>query len=601
VADATLAMTRAGIAAGVATSLAAGPGGASDLQSMVIVTLLSCSPTHAAKGSTSGGYLLLTPFAVADSAGGALAGNALALGALFVAMLARFAVGCLIQKQTPREACVEARLPGLLLVMGVTLHQSTLFCAIRLAASDTSAPHHVFAAVCAILVCLGLPAGVAVAVARVPRRFVAYGLEAGSRFARLPLRVLVPLGVTQPRDVRLMASSIVTTYTTPVVHCALLPFVSSFASNAAGVLPMSAPAWACGLALYLSAAAHAAVALFVFQRDIYRYRTSAVLGALGLLLTASFHCQIASGFRGAVDATITVQSGLSVVRALVAVAVSVVEGMMAADPTVTAACVLWSVPDEPKGLPSPPPPSQQQQLSQPPSPSTVLPGGAPQPVPVPPIVTVVAPPPDDATLSPVLVVPERHNRGRTPTAPPVRDRASHHRPARMLGDETGMNGSDEAMAVVYVDPYLPAADFAFTAVSLALSPSHRRRPRSGASAVTVVAAAAVARQPRDSNSKNRPVPATMAPVVRRLAHSSSSTDVIDALLLGADGPTLSDTDRVGSDGGLLGEPSAPAVAGGARSVEDLFGLDMPPPPLGEEVDDGDQAKRCGSSADHELL
>ena len=65
-------------------SAAAGPGSASDLQAMVLVTLARCSISGTPTASTTGGYRLLTPFALSDTARGPLGGNALAIAGLFI-------------------------------------------------------------------------------------------------------------------------------------------------------------------------------------------------------------------------------------------------------------------------------------------------------------------------------------------------------------------------------------------------------------------------------------------------------------------------------------------------------------------------------------
>jgi hypothetical protein len=345
VSQTTKATTQAAIATSVAASVVAGPAGAVDLQSMVLVTLARCSASGSISpgAAASGGYLLVTPFALSDSARGAVAGNAAVFGAVGVLMLLFVGFNRRVRGLSLRQACMESRFPGLLLVLSATLHQSTLFCAIRLAGSDAAGPMDVVMGVCAVLVCLALPAAALAAAARVPRRFVEYECPAESKFARPPLRYLTPTGFTMPRETRLMLSSVITAYTTPSLLCVGIPFFSSFVSNLIAILPASSPGWVCAGSMYLSAAAHVAVATAIGALRVYRFPVSTVLAVVGLTLTASFHAQIASGMRGAIDATMTAQAAVSIVRSVAAAAIGMLEQRTAQEECSVYTTVLWFV------------------------------------------------------------------------------------------------------------------------------------------------------------------------------------------------------------------------------------------------------------------
>lgn len=229
-------------------------------------------------------------------------------------------------KQLPvRQACAEARCPGLLVVLSATLHQSTLFCALRLAGSDSTGALDTAMGVLAVLVCLALPVVTLLAAAQTPRRFVAFQCREGSVFAAGPLACLTPSGYTLPRMTRLHLSSVITTYAHPSLLCIALPFFSSFVSNGIAVLPEASPSWVCAGAMYLSAMLHGVVAGAIGIFQPYRFTTSTVFGVVGMLLTAAFHAQMASDVRGAVDATLTAQAGLSLLRSIVAACLSLVE------------------------------------------------------------------------------------------------------------------------------------------------------------------------------------------------------------------------------------------------------------------------------------
>ena len=330
----------------VVASVASGPGSATDLQAMVLVLLARCSVTGTAKAQTNGGYKLVTPFALSDTARGALGGNAVVFGALLLCMagtVAAFRVG---KGLCMKDACVIARFPGFLLLVSATLHQSTLFCAVRLCGGENDGVVDSLMGITAIVVCVTVPMLSLVAAAKVPRRFVQYEIEPGSRFGIAPLCFFVPVGVTLPRETRLMASSLITTYIYPSLLCVGVPFMSSFITNIVAVLPSSVPGWLCAGSMFASALVHLCIAVAIVMSRMFRFPSSSVLGVLGLLLTAALHAQIASGWRDGVDQMIAVQAGLSMVRSLVACFITWLEGEMMEDlEAVRTSRVIWMIGD----------------------------------------------------------------------------------------------------------------------------------------------------------------------------------------------------------------------------------------------------------------
>jgi hypothetical protein len=341
----TVGVTQAAVGISIATAAAAGPSSASDLQAMVLVLLARCSvktvDAAAAQGGTAGGYEMLTPFALHDTAAGALAGNAAAAGCLALVQGAVYSFLRLARRQARAEAAAGARLPGLLLLFSISLHHSTVFASIRLLDGRDGA--EVSAGVVGLLLSLAIPVAVAVAALRVPRRFVAYGAQDGSRFARPPLSLVVPVGVSLPDPTRLMLSSAVASFVSPSPLYPLMPFVSSLASNVPALLPPGTPAWLCAGSMFASAAVHVGLALAVVGLRMHRFPSGRVLGAAGFLVVGVFHLQLASGHRGGVDVTMAVQAGLSTLRGLVAVCVTVLESKMQSDPSVLRSKVLWMV------------------------------------------------------------------------------------------------------------------------------------------------------------------------------------------------------------------------------------------------------------------
>ena len=330
----------------VVASVASGPGGATDLQAMVLVVLARCSVGGGtSNAAASGGYKLVTPFALSDTARGALGGNALAFGALLVCVVGAAAALRLWKGMSTKDACVMARFPGLLLLASATLHQSTLFCAVRLCGGDGDGVVDSLMGGTAIVVCLVVPFVSLVAAAKLPRRFVQYEMDTGSRFSVAPLSLFVPVGVTLPRETRLMASSLITSYVYPSPLCVGVPFMSSLITNIVALLPSNVPGWLCAGSMFASALVHLLIAVAIAGSRMFRFPSSTVLGVLGLLLTAAFHAQIASGSRGGVDQTITAQAVLSMVRSAVACFITWLEGSMMEDEAARTTRVMWTIGD----------------------------------------------------------------------------------------------------------------------------------------------------------------------------------------------------------------------------------------------------------------
>lgn len=340
----TQAVTQAAIATSVAASAMAGPSSASDIQSMVLMTLSRCASSGTYVARQPGGYKLLTPFALSDTARGALGGNALALGAVttltgVAAVVCRFGL-----KQAWPEALATARFPGFPLLFSAALHQSTLFCGVRLCGSDRTGPLDILIGGTAVLLCCLVPLAVLLAVTRVPRRFLRYSFVADpSRFASLPLSLLVPFGTIFPRETRLMSSSLITAYTAPSVLFAGVPFLSSFVTNLVALLPESTPSHVCNGMMYASAAMHLALGVFIGVRGIFRHKHSTFFGVLGIVLTASFHAQLASGMREGIDPTMTLQAGLSLLRSVLSIAIGALEQQLLKRGFIAAASVVWEV------------------------------------------------------------------------------------------------------------------------------------------------------------------------------------------------------------------------------------------------------------------
>ena len=340
---ATLATTQTAISVSVAASAVSGAGGASDMQSMVIVTLARCSADGAWASST--GYTLVTPFALSDTARGALGGNAIACISVLFAQLLGVGVLRLVKKKSTFEALASARLPNYTLLMAATMHQSTLFCSIRLMGSDAEGGIDVAMGVFALLLCFAPPAAVVAGSLTVPRRFVAYEVPASSRFASVPWRFFAPLGTTLPSEQRRMMSSLITSFAHPSALCTASLFISSFATNIVALLPAHAPTALCSGALFASSSIHVALGVAVLVFQIYRTSSSCLVNALGLGLTAAFHAQMASGNRQGINTTLTIQAGFSIARSLVGLTNTIVEWKMSGTSEVQAANVLWMIGD----------------------------------------------------------------------------------------------------------------------------------------------------------------------------------------------------------------------------------------------------------------
>ena len=249
------------------------------------------------------------------------------------------------QHQPTMKAAAVARLPGYQLVMLASLHQSTMYCAIKLLSGDGNGVGDALIAVIGMLISVGLPAGVVAASVLVPRRFVEYELKAGSRFAQKPWAYLVPTGTVLPRRTRLMLSSLVTSFVFANPALGLVSFSSSFFANLVSLLPADSSSWLCSVAMILSATAHFALALTIAVSGMYRFPTSRLLNAGGLALIGVYQVQILANWQKGIEETLTVQAALSIARSLVAVGVAVMEQQMSTDPTVALSKARWQVGD----------------------------------------------------------------------------------------------------------------------------------------------------------------------------------------------------------------------------------------------------------------
>ena len=343
VVDSTLAASQAAVAVSVAAGVVSGPGSASDLQAMFVVTLARCSASSDAAVVAPGGYKLLTPFSLSDTARGALAGNAVALSALLVAQGVYFGIKKYFTGASTVSAASAARLPGFSLLMTSSLHQSTLFSSIRLMGSDGSGTLDLFMGLLAFSFSIALPIGVVFAAAKVPRRFVDYSVEPSSSFARVPWKFIVPIGAVLPSDVRFLLGSVITSSTFAGYMYPAIFFVSSFVTNIVAALPASSPASLCSGAMFASAMVHLGLAAFIAVVGVYRFPTSRLLNASGLLLICVFHAQIAVGWRQGIDSVLTLQAGLSIFRSVVALGNTITERRMKQSEAVSQTEVRWLI------------------------------------------------------------------------------------------------------------------------------------------------------------------------------------------------------------------------------------------------------------------
>ena len=227
--------------------------------------------------------------------------------------------------------------------MSASLHQSTLFAAIRLMGSDSNGAIDVLMGSLAFFFCIALPVGVVLAAAKVPRQFVDYSINPNSPFANAPLKFIAPSGTVLPSNVRFILGSVITSVVLPAPWYPAIFFASSIVTNIVALLPASSPSWLCAGSMFVSAAFHVGLAAFICLRGVYRFPTSRILNASGLLLTGVFHAQIASGWRQGIDAVLTLQASLSIFRSVVALCNNVIEWRMKKSEDVTLTKVRWSV------------------------------------------------------------------------------------------------------------------------------------------------------------------------------------------------------------------------------------------------------------------
>ena len=93
----------------------------------------------------------------------------------------------------------------------------------------------------------------------------------------------------------------------------------------------------------MSAAVHLSLGMLVLFRSLYRFPSSTILGAVGFGLVGVFHAQLASGWRNWIDAMMTIQSVVSILRSAAAIVVTVLEGRMQSDSSVGFGKVMWRI------------------------------------------------------------------------------------------------------------------------------------------------------------------------------------------------------------------------------------------------------------------
>ena len=287
---------------------------------------------------------MVTPFALEDSAVGALGGNFVAFSSLAALQLLCSVCYSKVKRTTFRQATAKMRFPGFVVLLMASMHQSTLFASLRLFTQHHSAGEVLFGFVGFVLSIL-VPLGAGAACLKYPRRFIEYGYPDGSAYIK-PWSMLVrPVGVTRPRHVGRYLSSLVTRYAIPALWCVLLPFASSIAVNLVAVLPASSPTWLCSGVIFLSAAVHLAIAAVMVILRPHRVALNWVVCACGLIITAVLHAQIGSNIRAGIEHTITAQAGLSLARSVLSVAAMLLEWRVSLDKSVDQAKVRWIVGD----------------------------------------------------------------------------------------------------------------------------------------------------------------------------------------------------------------------------------------------------------------
>ena len=314
---------------------------------MIIITL---SPCVSGDRPSSGSYKVVTPFALSDTPLGALGGNGIVFSSLLLVQVLFLGYQIIFQKVPLVTAMANARLPSFSILIAASLYQSTLFVALRILFLETSVgAGGTVVGVSALLAALLFPVGSYVAVKKLPRYFVQYNILQTSRFSRIPTRVasvILPVGVTLPRSLRLMASSLVTGYRVPDAYCVLIPFASALIVNFVAVFPPSTSPELCKVLLLVSAVSHLVMGGIVLHVQMYRIALSGHLASVGLFFVAVLQIQLAVGEAQGdlgVRTVITLQVVLSFVRCFVGIGTSVLENKMIGDPSILSNHVMWII------------------------------------------------------------------------------------------------------------------------------------------------------------------------------------------------------------------------------------------------------------------
>ena len=324
--------TAVAVAASTAVAAVAGPTGAADVQAVAVLLLLSCVPSAQGKQNS---YSLLSPVALSDSPAGVVGGNAILCTSLAAVQLVVIALARRFKRLTFPAACAFARFPGALFLSMASLYQGTFVCALALLSSASEGLLFLLLGVAALLWCIALPAVIAAAVMRLPRRFVGYvfrrQVDGGShRFSRL--EALLPVGLVMPNNVRKASLALIAGYAKPSIAFALTPFLSPVVLGLITLLPVTATSTECSGALWISLILHVVLAVSILVLRVHRSLTARISSSAGLLLTGFGHLLIIFGMPSSVtDSFLLAQSALALFRCFVSLGLSLIETMMQND------------------------------------------------------------------------------------------------------------------------------------------------------------------------------------------------------------------------------------------------------------------------------
>ena len=362
VSAAAAAVVQTSIAGSVAVAAVGGSASAGDVQSMVIIAVSRCARGRGASRTSPGDFKLVSPVALRDTPAGVLTGNAIAFFGVVVLQLVVVVAlrSCAEEKVPLYETFADARFPALSLIVGASLHPSTLFSALHILvdASDKPIPQRgqtethgtsnflTCIGVLAMLAAVGFPLGLVLAAKYFPRQFMRFefessvGMEEDVPTIEPPwYHHIVPFGTIQPPRTKRMLSSLITAFRHPSPACVIVPFISSFAVNFASFASEST----CKLAMIISGLVHVAVALGAIYFNIYNSAIGGALSALALLLLATFQFLIAAEMHNVAFTLLMSQALLSIVRCIVAIIISRCDDLVRQHPTTAMTAVMWTV------------------------------------------------------------------------------------------------------------------------------------------------------------------------------------------------------------------------------------------------------------------